>query len=95
MIVSSPDNPPAQNDRRLLISASSVRSTVIGSIVLISTMGFASGVFLISGVYNLAIGNWGYAIQIALVPLFILVIVLHAKRIVAQTGPSSSREYER
>ena len=72
------------------MSASSARSTVIGSIVLIASMGFASGVFLIAGVYNLAIGNWGYAIQIALVPLFILVIVLHAKRIIAQIAASSS-----
>ena len=77
------------------MSTSSVRSTVIGSIVLISSMGFVSGVFLMSGIYSLMIGNWGYAIQIALIPLFILVIVLHAKRIIAQIAASSSREYER
>ena len=74
------------------MSASSVRSTVIGSIVLISSMAFVSGVFLMSGLNGMMSGQRGYAGLIALTPSFILVIVLHARQIIAQVAPGSSRE---
>ena len=77
------------------MSASSVRSTVIGSLFFIASMGFASGGFLMWGVSGLARGNWGYFIGgIAVTLLSILAIVLHAKRIIAQIAASSSPEHE-
>jgi hypothetical protein len=75
------------------MSTSSVRSTVISSIFVIASMGFASGGFLMWGVSGLARGNWWYFIGgIAVTLLSILAIVLHAKRIISQIAMGPSRE---
>ena len=75
------------------MSASSVRSTVIGSIFVIASMGFVSGGFLMWGVSGLARGDWGYFIGgIAVTLISILAIILHARRIISQIATGPSRE---
>ena len=74
------------------MDTSSARSTVTRSIVLIAMMGFLSGIFLISAVSNVVRGQWMYALQLALIPLFVFAIVLHARVILRQITAGSSGE---
>jgi membrane protein implicated in regulation of membrane protease activity len=59
----------------------SSRRELLGSIMLIATMSFLAGTFLMSGLRALTGGGWEYIIQWALIPFLVLVAILHARKI--------------
>ena len=59
----------------------SSRRDLLASVVLIAIMSALAGVFLISGIQVLTGGGWEYALQWALIPFLVFVVVLHARKI--------------
>ena len=59
----------------------SPRDIVIGGIIVISSMSFLSGVFLMIGIDKLARHDQTYILVFLLIPLFIFAAALHVRRI--------------
>jgi hypothetical protein len=62
------------------------RRSVINSIFLIAMMGFLAGASFASGVDHFIRGDWRSTMEFGLVPLLVLPIVLHARKILGQVA---------
>ena len=62
------------------MSKGSLKDTILSATFAMTSMAFLAGIFLMRGVDAWLRGDWMFALYFVLIPLFVIVIVLHTRR---------------